>query len=161
MMKFLALPVSLLLAGSALAATGDSDDGPTPPAVRQAPPADSSRSGRGIMRYDANRDGVVDREEWVAGQTSRFQRLDTDGDGKLSQDEMFARTPASGGSVLPTDRQVQRQSAYFRRLDADKDGSVTLAEFLAGSERNFARCDANKDGRTDTAECRLALQRNR
>ena len=80
-------------------------------------------------------------------------------DGKLSQDELFARTPATGNSVLPNDRQAGRQSAYFQRLDADKDGSVTLVEFMTQADRNFARCDVDKNGRIDTAECRQALQR--
>jgi Ca2+-binding EF-hand superfamily protein len=111
------------------------------------------------MRYDANGDGVVDRSEWNAGQEARFKQLDTDGDGKLSQDELFARTPASGGNVVPSDRQVQRQTSYFRRLDSDKDGFVSREEFLAQSGRNFARCDLNKDDRIDTAECRQALRR--
>ena len=78
---------------------------------------------------------------------------------EVTQDELFAGTPAIGNSVLPTDRQVQRQSTYFQLLDADKDGVVTLAEFMAQADRNFARCDINKDGRIDTAECRQALQR--
>ena len=111
------------------------------------------------MRYDTNKDGVVDRAEWKAGQEARFKRLDTNGDGKLTEDELFARTPAIGNSVLPPDRQAQRQSSYFQLLDADKDGVVTLAEFMAQADRNFARCDLNKDGRIDTAECRQALQR--
>ena len=89
----------------------------------------------------------------------RFKRLDANGDGKLTQDELFARTPAIGNSVLPTDRQAQRQSTYFQLLDTDKDGVVTLAEFMAQADRNFARCDINKDGRIDTAEYRQALQR--
>jgi hypothetical protein len=113
------------------------------------------------MRYDTNKDGVVDRAEWKAGQEARFKRLDANGDGKLTQEELFARTPAVGTSVLPTDRQAQRQSTYFQLLDADKDGVVTLAEFMAQADRNFARCDINKDGRIDTAECRQALQRPR
>ena len=111
------------------------------------------------MRYDTNKDGAVDRAEWKAAQEARFKQLDTNGDGKLTQDELFARTPAAGNSVLPTDRQAQRQSTYFQLLDADKDGVVTFAEFMAQADRNFARCDLNKDGRIDTAECRQALQR--
>ena len=113
------------------------------------------------MRYDTNKDGEVDRAEWKAGQEARFKRLDANNDGKLTQDELFARTPVVGNSVLPSDRQVERQSAYFQRVDANKDGVVTLEEFMAQGDRNFARCDVNKDGKTDTAECRQALQRNR
>ena len=89
----------------------------------------------------------------------RFAAADADGDGKLSQDELFARTPAVGNSVLPSDLQAGRQSAYFQRLDADKDGVVALVEFMGQADRNFASCDLNKDGRIDTAECRQALQR--
>jgi Ca2+-binding EF-hand superfamily protein len=153
MLKILALPAALLLiAGPVLAAPGDM------PAPTTDKPA---RANSGIMRYDTNKDGVVERAEWKAGQETRFKRLDTNGDGKLGQEELFARTPAVGNSVLPTDRQAERQTTYFQRLDADKDGFVSFAEFMVEADRNFARCDLNKDGRTDTAECRQALQRNR
>jgi Ca2+-binding EF-hand superfamily protein len=160
MLKFLSLSTAalLLVAGPTLAAPGD----PPAPAEKPARPAtDAPAAGapRGLMRYDTNKDGTVDRAEWKAAQEARFKRLDASGDGKLTQDELFARTPAVGNSVLPTDRQAQRQSAYFQLLDADKDGTVTLAEFATQADRNFARCDANKDGRIDTAECRTALQR--
>lgn len=153
MLKLLVIPAAvLLLAAPALAAPGDT---PAPAAAPERP----SRANSGIMRYDTNKDGAVDRAEWKAGQEARFKRLDTNNDGKLTQDELFARTPAVGNSVLPSDRQVGRQSAYFQRLDANKDGVVTLDEFMAQADRNFARCDVNKDGKTDTAECRQALQR--
>ncbi len=153
MLKLLVIPAAaLLLATPVLAAPGD------PPAPAGERPA---RANAGIMRYDANKDGVVDRAEWKAGQEARFKRLDTDGDGKLTEAELFARTPAIGSSVLPSDRQVERQSAYFQRVDANKDGVVTLEEFMAQAERNFARCDVDRNGRTDTAECRQALRRNR
>ena len=158
MMKFLSLSAAaalLLIAGPALAAPDDMVATPEKPARA------SSAVPRGLMRYDTNKDGAVDRAEWKAAQEARFKQLDANGDGKLTQDELFARTPAVGNSVLPSDRQVERQSAYFQRLDANKDGVVTLEEFMAQADRNFARCDVNKDGKTDTAECRQALQRNR
>jgi Ca2+-binding EF-hand superfamily protein len=156
MLKFLSLSAAaLVIAGPVLAA----------PDNMVAAPEKSNRASsavpRGLMRYDTNKDGVVDRAEWRAAQEARFKQLDTNKDGKLTQDELFARTPAVGNSVLPSDRQVQRQSSYFQLLDADKDGFVSFAEFMAQADRNFARCDLNKDGRIDTAECRQALQRTR
>src|SRR5437899_10398785 len=155
MPKFFALPAAalLLIAGPAVAAPDDL------PAPAEKSPRASASVPRGLMRYDTNKDGFVDRAEWKAGQEARFKQLDVNGDGKLTQDELFARTPGAGNSVLPTDRQAQRQSSYFQLLDADKDGAVSLAEFMAEADRNFARCDVNKDGRIDTAECRQALQR--
>ena len=149
---------ALMLASSAsLAAPGD-----TPaPSPQPSAPAPADRGGRapsGLMRYDANKDGMVDRAEGKAGHEARFRRLDVNGDGKLTKEELFARTPGANG-VLPTDRQAQRQSTYFLLLDANKDGVVALAEFMAQTDRNFARCDTNNDGRINTAECRTALQR--
>lgn len=124
-----------------------------------APATAPASSPRGMMRYDTNKDGFVDRGEWKAGQEARFRQLDGDKDGKLSQDELFARTRPTDGDVLPSDAQVRRQSSYFRLLDADRDGFVSKAEFLSGADRNFARCDLDRDGRINSGECRQALRR--
>src|SRR5216684_6867042 len=142
MIKLISVAAFLLLANPAFAADPDPKAAPTP--------------ARGVMLYDTNKDGWVDKAEWNAGQEARFKELDTNKDGKLSQDELFARTPAAPGNVLPTDRQVERQTAFFQRMDTDKDGFVSKAEFMAQADRNFARCDLDKDGRINTAECRQA-----
>ena len=147
--KYLPLAVILLAAVPALAA----------PDQETANPRPARSATTGLMRYDANKDGFVDRTEWTEGQEARFKQLDTDKDGKLSKDEMFARTPSAAGNVLPSDRQLERQEAFFRRVDRDHDGFVSKAEFMAQAERNFARCDSDKDGRINTAECRQALRR--
>jgi hypothetical protein len=145
------LPSILILLATApvLAAPGDE-----PAAPRQARSANS-----GIMRYDANKDGFVDRAEWTAGQEARFKQLDTDQDGKLGKDELFSRTRQTAGAAAPSDRTLKRQDAFFRRMYSDRDGTVTKAEFMSQAERNFARCDTDGDDRTNTAECRQALRR--
>jgi hypothetical protein len=145
------------LAALAFAIPGIAFAAPDIAAPTGSPAAKAARTTSGVMRYDAN--GWVDHDEWNAGQEARFKELDTDHDSKLSKDEMFARTPAAPGNVLPTDRQLQRQNAFFQRVDTDKDGFVSKAEFMAQAERNFQRCDLNKDGKINTAECRQALRR--
>jgi len=142
MKKHLSLILLLLAAGPALAAPDPEPANPRP-----------TRPNAGVMRYDTNKDGFVDRGEWDAGQEARFRQLDTDKDGKLSKDELFPRASRAD------DRQLERQDAFFRRMDRDRDGFVSKAEFMAQADRNFARCDADKDGRINTAECRQALRR--
>jgi Ca2+-binding EF-hand superfamily protein len=145
MLKPVSLVAALLFTLPALAAPSDPDPGKAPPARERT---------SGLMRYDTNKDGFVDRKEWAAGQEARFKLLDTNHDGKLTKDELFV-----GNGVPPSDRQLQGQATYFRLLDSDKDGTVSKAEFLALAERNFVRCDLDKDGRITVAECRQALRR--
>lgn len=141
--------LALFMAAPTLAAgAGDSS---------AAPAARSSTSG--IMRYDTNKDGFVDRAEWTAGQEARFKQLDTDKDGKLSRDEFFSRARQASGTALPNDKTVERQDSFFSRVDSDRDGTISKAEFMSQADRNFARCDTDKDGRTNTDECRQALRR--
>jgi hypothetical protein len=137
-MKTRYLPLILLLFASPALAAPDQETA-------------NPRRTSGMLRYDTNKDGVVDRSEWDAGQDARFRQLDTDNDGKLTKGELTARTRS--------DRQVQRQEAHFRRMDRDRDGFVSKAEFMAQADRNFLRCDTDGDGRTNPAECRQALRR--
>jgi hypothetical protein len=154
MLKLASLLAALAFVFPPMAAAAPDSAAPAPPSASKP-----VRATSGVMRYDANGDGWVDHAEWNAGQEARFKELDTDRDGKLSKDELFARTPAAPGNVLPSDRQLQRQNAFFQRMDTDKDGFVSKAEFMAQAERNFRRCDLDRDGRINTAECRQALRR--
>jgi len=117
----------------------------------------ADREAKGLMRYDTNKDGVVDRAEWNAGQEARFRQRDTDRDGKLSPEEFLGKLPAGAQAAVADDPRAKRRSAFFQRVDTDKDGFVSKAEFMAQADRNFARCDADKDGKISREECRAAL----
>lgn len=145
------LPLILLLLAAAPAMAA--------PDSEPANPRPARPSNAGMMRYDANKDGFVDRSEWSAGQDARFKQLDTDKDGRLSKDEMFSQTRQAPGQVMPNDRQLERQDRFFQQVDRNRDGFVSKDEFTAQADRNFTRCDLDKDGRTNTAECREALRR--
>src|SRR5882757_9838048 len=96
MIKLISVAALLLLANPAFAADPEAKP-PTPT--------------RGVMRYDANKDGWVDKAEWNAGQEARFKELDTNKDGKLSKAEFMV--------------QAERN---FARCDLDKDGRINTAE---------------------------------
>src|SRR5580700_10293350 len=99
MLKLVSLVATLLFTFPALAAPSDPDPGKAPPARERT---------SGLMRYDTNKDGFVDRAEWAAGQEARFKLLDTNGDGKLTKDELFV-----GNGTPPSDRQIRSQATYF------------------------------------------------
>jgi hypothetical protein len=113
---------------------------------------------RGVMRFDTNKDGVVDRSEWKTAQDARFTQFDADKDGKLTADEL-SRRPVGATGVLPADAQNTRQSAFFRRMDTDRDGFVSKVEYLAEAERRFIRCDVKKEGRINSDTCRQGMGR--
>ncbi|HYC64349.1 MAG TPA: hypothetical protein VEC14_06440 [Reyranellaceae bacterium] len=143
MLKFIVTIIALLVTAAA-------------PALAQSEARSTAQ--RGVMRFDANKDGFVDKAEWQSAQLSRFAQRDADKDGKLSADEM-ARRPAGATGVLPADAQNTRRTPFFRRLDADRDGFVSKTEYMADADRRFGRCDTNKDGRINAEECRQALRR--
>ena len=86
-----AMGATALTGGVALAAQAQT--APAPAAATAPPPAGPVR---GMMRADTNGDGVVTKAEAVAFATKRFDRMDTNRDGKLDQTELSARGPRGG-----------------------------------------------------------------
>ena len=74
--------------------------------------SERTREQKRFDRYDRNRDGKVDRDEYLLNRRKAFARLDTDGDGKLSFDEYSAKAIAK-----------------FAKADADHTGVLNAAEF--------------------------------
>lgn len=97
---------------------------------------------------DTDGDGKVTLEELKAyaeiAASKRFQEADTDGDGKLSGEEMTAAREKAR-----TERQAARQQAMIERLDTDGDGFVSEEEMKAAMEARADARDGNRDGKRD------------
>ena len=109
---------------------------------------------------------AVPRSSWNASQTKAeaearaemlFNRLDTNHDGSVTQDEVdeFAKAmdAQTGGDTHITARIARRMA----EADVDHDGKITLPEAKASADRRFDAADSNHDG-TVTPEERQATR---
>jgi hypothetical protein len=94
--KFLASCVALvLMASPALAADAAKTAVPDAGLKKVVMPG-HVREHKGVFEQaDANNDGVVTKEEFIAAETKYFDSVDTDHDGKLSKDEIKAQREAA------------------------------------------------------------------
>lgn len=84
---------------------------------------------------DANGDGRLTAEEMAAAANTRIadrsarmiERLDTDGDGAISIEELTARSEEHGDG--------RRGQRFFGRLDTDGDGAISAEEYAEAPDR--------------------------
>ena len=110
--------------------------------------ADTPRAPSAQQRFDridANHDGVVTQDEFVAAAVARFQKLDTQGTGRVTAAQIAASPKAQQRATRTVERIVQR-------LDTNGDGAVTQDEYLAAAKKRFSRMDRNGDGFIDADE---------
>ena len=134
----------------------------TPQPTAAAGPA-APAGGHGLSAFiggfDANRDGVVTRQEYDAVRTQRFTAADTNHDGVLSEDEYVAefagRLQQQYAGRAQDDKyagSIKQAHVRFKILDTDHDGKLTLTEENAIAEKTFQRTDTNGDGKIDQAD---------
>lgn len=91
-------------------------------------------------KLDANGDGQVTKEEIAAAASARFEAVDTDGSGTLSAEELAAASERA---------KEERIAKMIEKRDENGDGVLSQAEMQPGSDRMdrmFERLDANSDG---------------
>ncbi|MGE4265737.1 MAG: EF-hand domain-containing protein [Desulfovibrio sp.] len=141
---------------------------PAATAGRKVPAA--KRDAKPPLRsVDANHDGRVTREEFLAGTKKRFAKADANRDGVISAQEAKAaklalqqkrakaeaRRQAKGKPVKPR-KSGASSKPYLSALDANKDGRVSQKEYLARREKKFKEMDVNRDGVVSREEARSA-----
>ena len=96
-----------------------------------------------LLRFDANHDGSVTRAEMEAGLRADFAAADTNHDGVLEPDEVWA---------VNEKRSSEDASAASPLVDWNNDGVVDFDEFAATARSLFDQMDANGDGVLSPAE---------
>lgn len=102
-----------------------------------------------IRHADANKDGVITRAELVAHRMTEWPRLDRNGDGYFSRNDL----PGIVRGRWESERLVKMRQTY----DSDRDGRISRAEFTSGPTLAFDMIDANADNRVSETEIRVAL----
>lgn len=114
-----------------------------------------------IGGYDANRDGVVTREEYDTVRKQRFVAADTNQDGWLSEAEYVAEFEARlkaqyAAAGKQPDQQYQgsikQAHVRFGILDSNKDGKLGIEEEIDIANKTFKNADRNGDGVVNAAD---------
>ena len=87
-----------------------------------------------------------------AARKAAFQRLDANRDGVLDEDEFAARNPDPGSIAPPELESRRKRDPRFVQLDRNGDGRISLEEYLADGHDRFVRADRNHDGKLTRQE---------
>lgn len=98
------------------------------------------REARGMEmfeRIDTNSDEKLDFAEFSAPMIARFEEVDADGNGVITDAEI---------ETASENKEGRRAKRIAKRLDSDDNGEVTRAELEERQQAIFARLDADEDG---------------
>lgn len=102
---------------------------------------------RMLQRMDQDGDGMVTKEEYMAGSEEAFARMDTNQDGVLDKTDAPQRGQQGRGAD---------PAAIQKKMDTDGDGKIAAAEWK-GPERAFQHIDADQDGFVTVEELTTAM----
>lgn len=135
---------------------GKIDDADLPPLMRGRNAISEGRFGMGrggrhgmkhglgfLRQADANKDGVITKEEVAALADRDFAQWDRNKDGVIDQADRDALRAEM------VDYAVKRMA---HRMGAGPDGKITREQFQAKAAERFARLDANNDGKLTRGE---------
>ena len=91
-------------------------------------------------------------EQMLDRTMNRFARLDLNGDGKLTQDELNAATEGGDATANEQRPRTGLSARAFENADTNGDGVITRQEVEAQTRARFKALDANADGKVSQDE---------
>lgn len=95
-------------------------------------PDDAKEGGKmhGFMKgVDANNDGAVSKDEFIADANKKFTEMDSNKDNKVTQDEMQKFQEAKKAEREQRKKEMEaKQEERFKEMDTDKDGKISIDE---------------------------------
>jgi Ca2+-binding EF-hand superfamily protein len=116
---------------------------------------------RYLARLDLDRKGFVTLQDAERFASAQFDRLDANHDGVVDHDEFVAAVKRALDRASPTrkaqvQRSLDRRETLFKTLDQHGDGKLTKDEYLAGTREHFTEIDAKKSGMITADDLRQA-----
>lgn len=108
--------------------------------------ASGLRTGDMMKKIDANQDGMVSKDEWVAYQERVFVMLDQDKTMVIDEKEFL--TPSGEMASFATGGYARglQSKEMMSKIDANKDGKVSHDEYIAYQVRVFEMMDPGHSG---------------
>jgi hypothetical protein len=118
--------------------------------------ADDDRDRRGMPKLDTDGDGLISQDEFRFPGTRMLENADSDGDGMVTAEEMSQasaeRHERMQAEMAERLAHMQEESeARFTAMDTDGDGAVTTEEAEAHA---FSTIDTDDDGYISRKEMR-------
>ncbi len=95
---------------------------------------------RRLVAADADKDGIITREEALAAAGKRFERHDRNRDGVIDEADREA---------MNKEMAAYRAQRFLHRNGAGPDGKLTREQYFKSAKQRFTERDINNDGRID------------